>query len=185
MRAIAGGWAVLAASLALVTCGSSGSGGRSLPKSASSGPVSIDIPKSGCGAVPTPLPADPDGVLAKLPAKDKAQYAGYTEPVTKGVWSDYKPNHGPPYKVGLAFAQLTGSTQVGLYGAIKKTLEADPDIKFTGVTTGTQLNIPQQIQQLNSLLDQNPDILIVEPLTDAFGPTVEKAAKQGIPTISI
>lgn len=180
--------AALAASTALAACGASGDSSSSsgdYTKAATADPVSLEIPKSGCGAVATPLPPDPDGVLAKLPAKDKAQYAGYTEPVTKGVWSDFKPNHGPPYKVGLSFAQLTGSTQVGLYGSIKKTLEADPDIEFTGVTTGTQLNIPQQIQQLNSLLAQKPDILMVEPLTDAFGPTVEKAAKQGIPTISI
>src|SRR3954463_4907777 len=112
MRAIVGGFAVLAASVALGACGSSDDGGGSFTKSASSAPVSIDIPKSGCGAVATPLPPDADGVLAKLPAKDKAQYAGYTEPVTNGVWSDYKPSHGPPYKVGLSFAQLTGSTQV-------------------------------------------------------------------------
>jgi ribose transport system substrate-binding protein len=187
MRRILGAFGALSASVALAACGANDDSSSSgdYTKAATSAPVSLEIPKSGCGAVATPLPRDPDEVIAKLPAKDKAQYAGYKTPVSKGVWSDFNPDHGPPYKVGLSFAQLTGSTQVGLYGSIKKNLEANPEIDFTGVTTGTQLNIPQQIQQFNSLLDQKPDVLIVQPLTDAFGPSVEKAAKQGIPTISI
>ena len=99
--------AALAAATMLAACGASGGSSSSsgdFTKSATSDPVSVEIPKSGCGAVDTPLPEDPDGVVAKLPAESKAQYAGYTTPVRKSVWSDFKPDHGPPYKVGLSFA---------------------------------------------------------------------------------
>ena len=181
VRGILCGAALCAAACVLVACGSSdsdsGSGGG---KSAS-----LEIPKSGCGAVATPPAKDPDGVLASLPASTQAQYAGYTSPVNKNIWADFKPNHPPPYKVGVSFAQLSNETQSGIYNSIKKDLEADPDIKVTAVTTGDQLNIPQQIQQFNSLIAEKPDVLIIEPLTDAFGPSADKAGKLGIPTISV
>jgi ribose transport system substrate-binding protein len=176
--------ALLGTSVLLVACGSSGSGG-SYTKAASAKAVDPAIPESGCGAVPRPLPDDPDGVLASLPAQYKKQYAGYVPTVHKSPWGNFKPKHGPPYKVTLSFAQVTGPTQLGMYEGMKKAFDSNPDIKFSAVTTGSQLNIPQQLQQFGSQLDSKPDIMIVEPLTDAFGPLTDKAAKQGIPVISI
>jgi ribose transport system substrate-binding protein len=178
--------AFLAACSALAACGSSGSSTSFVIKDVKkASEVSTTIPSSGCGAIATPLPNDPDGVIAALPQEDRKQYAGYTPTVHKSPWANFKPDHGPPYKIGLSFAQLTADSQVAAYNALKKTFGNDPDFKLTAVSTGSQFNIPQQIQQLNTLLNDKPDLLIVEPLTDAFGPTVDKAAKQGIPTLSV
>jgi ribose transport system substrate-binding protein len=178
--------AAVAASVVLAACGSDSGSSGSFTKSASNG-AKIDpaIPASGCGAVTLPAPKDPDGILATLPPSYQKSYAGYVPPVTKSVWSDFKPDHPPPYKVGIAFAQLTSGVQANIYNGIKKTLEADPDIKVTAVTTGDQLNIPQQQQQFSSLLNAGQDLLIVEPLSDAFGKLADEAGKKGVPTISL
>jgi ribose transport system substrate-binding protein len=72
-----------------------------------------------------------------------------------------------------------------MYEGMKKAFAKNPDINFTAVTTGSQLNVPQQLQQFSSQLDRRPDVMIVEPLTDAFGSLTDKAAKLGIPVISI
>ena len=180
--------ALLATSFVLVACGAGGgesSSSGDFSKAASADAVSPEIPKTGCGSVPMPLPKDPDGVLAKLPQVYQEEYAGYVPPVRKNVWEDFKAKGGPPYDVTLAFAQITGDTQLGMYEGMKKAFADNPDINFSAVTTGSQLNIPQQLQQFSSQLDKSPDIMIVEPLTDAFGPLTDKAAKEGIPVISV
>jgi ribose transport system substrate-binding protein len=84
----------------------------------------------------------------------------------------------------LSFAGLTAGSQAAIFDALKKELGGDPTIEFTGVSTGDSLNIPLQQQQFTTLLNSKPDLLIVEPLTDAFGSLVDKAGKRGIPTIS-
>jgi ABC-type sugar transport system substrate-binding protein len=176
---------LLAASSVLAACGSSGSSTSFVVKDVKkAAAVSPTIPASGCGAIATPQPNDPDGVLASLPASYKKAYAGYTPTVNKSPWSNFKPKHGPPYKIGMSFAQLTADSQVATYNAVKKAFANNPNYKLTAVSTGSQFNIPQQLQQYNSLLNGKPDLLIVEPLTDAFGPAVDKAAKQDVPTIS-
>jgi ribose transport system substrate-binding protein len=131
------------------------------------------------------LPDDPDGVLAALPEQYKKQYAGYRPPVHKSPWENFKAKGGPPYDVTLSFAQVTGPTQLGMYEGMKKAFAKNKDINFEAVTTGSQLNVPQQLQQFSSQLDKRPDLMIVEPLTDAFGQLTDKAAKLGIPVISI
>ena len=112
-------------------------------------------------------------------------YAGYPGTVTKSIWANFKPNHPPPYKVGLAFAQLTADSQLRIYNTLKKELSSDPNIKLTAVTTGNQVNVPQQISQFNALINSKPDLLIIEPIAEAFAPQVDKAGKLGIPTISL
>lgn len=175
--------ACIAVAASLSACGSSSSSSSGAGKAPPE--VSTAIPKSGCGAVATPQPPDPDGVMASLPQIYKDNYAGYVPAVRKSPWASFKPDHPPPYKVAMAFAQLTTPSQVVMYNEIKKQFSNDSDYEFVGTTTGNQLNVPQQIQQAQSLLQQKPDLLLVEPLTDAFGPVTDKAAKMGIPVISI
>ena len=179
--------AVLIAGFVLVACGAQGdssSGDSGVTDVEKASAVTTTIPKSGCGAVATPAPEDPDGVLASLPETYKQGYAGFQLPVNKSPWSDFKPDHGPPYKVGLAYANVQPGFQTDMYNGLKKALDGDPNIELSAIATGDALNIPQQIQNYNSLLNKEPDIMIVEPLTDAFGPAVDKAAKQGVPTVS-
>ena len=148
-------------------------------------PVPVGIPASGCGSIATPPPVDTDGVLAQIGPSYAKDYAGYSTPISAGAWRNFKPSHPPPYKIGLAFAQLTADAQVRVYAGLKKQLGGDPGIKLTAVTTGDQVNLPQQLQQFQSLLQQKPDLLIVQPIGDAFAKPIAEAAKAGIPTISL
>src|SRR5215469_7360944 len=55
-----------------------------------------------CGAIPTKPPADPDGVLAKLPASVQPGYNLYPDPVYASAWVHWKPTHPGPYTIALS-----------------------------------------------------------------------------------
>lgn len=149
--------------------------------------VALTPPATGCGSVVLPKAIDPDGVLAALPARYQKAYAGYATPVRRSLWANWKPKHGPPYTVGIQWAQLNNPFQLAVANTIKAKLEADPEIgKVTLQSTGSSVDIPQQIAQFTSLLRQRPDLIVVEPLIgDAFIPSVKAAAKAGIPTVAV
>ena len=53
-------------------------------------------------------------------------------------------------------------------------------------TTGSNLDIAQQLQQYNGLVQKKPDLIILEtPSPDSFNGPVQKAADQGIPTVTL
>src|SRR4051794_17538784 len=120
VRGVVAACALLAASVAITACGSSGGSGGSYTKAASAKAVDPAIPASGCGAVPAPQPKDPDGLVKALGPAYEKQYAGYLHPVHKSPWENFKAKHGPPYRVTLSFAQVTGPTQLGMYEGMKK-----------------------------------------------------------------
>ena len=169
----------LLASVALAACGSDSSSSNIIPTKE----VSAEIPASGCGSVPTPAPEDKDGALKALGEQYQASYAGYQTPISKSVWADYKPNHPPPYKVGISWGPLVTDVQIKNYNMLQKMLKAE-GIEVSATTT-EGVNIPQQLGQVQTLLRAKPDILVVQGNTDAFGPLANKAGKQGIPMISI
>src|SRR3954454_24049963 len=96
------------AAVLLAACGNSSSGGSGAVDAKS---VEAAAPASGCGSYAAPLPKDPDGLLAALPAKLKSIYKGYPTPITKSAWSNWKPSHGPPYNVGIQWAQVNNDFQ--------------------------------------------------------------------------
>ena len=165
---------------ALAACGADSSGDK---KGASSKSVDPALPASGCGSVDLPKPKDPDGIVAALPEKFQTYYAGYPDEVTKSVWSDFKPDHPPPYRVAVSFAQLTTDAQVKMFDSLKKELTSNPDIELDALSTGQDVNLVTQLQQAQTLLNRKPDLLIVEPIAEAFDDIVDKAGEQGIPTV--
>ena len=53
-------------------------------------------------------------------------------------------------------------------------------------TTGSNLDIAQQLQQYNGLVQKKPDLIILEtPSPDSFNGPVQKAADAGIPTVTL
>jgi ribose transport system substrate-binding protein len=102
-------------------------------------------------------------------------------------WAQFKPKHGPPWKIGFS------NNQVSLYGAgvlagIKAAVAANPG-KFSGIVSlvpATPNDVTAQVQQMRSLLQQNVDIiysLLSSPT--ALNSVIEQAAAQGVPVISI
>lgn len=186
MRRLALGALVVTAIAAAQGCGDDSDNPSEDTDGGSPGTVSLDIPASGCGSVPTPQPEDPDGAVASLEASYQDDYAGYQSPVRESMWKDWKPSHDAPYDVAIAYGQLTTDFQVRTLDALRSELEENPDIgKVSVVTTGNQVNVAQQLQQFSSLLQDKPDLMIVEPLAEALDRSAATAAEMGIPTISV
>jgi ABC-type sugar transport system substrate-binding protein len=153
--------AVLVAALAVIAagCGQTTSNGPAKVGRA----VPVGAPASGCGSFARPAAQDPDGVLAGLSAADRAAYAGL--PVRRSAWNDFKVSHKPPYSVGIVWPGLVNP----FISDALRNLEAD--LKATGLigsirvsTTGSNVDIPQQLQQMQQEIVRKPDLMIAAPL---------------------
>ncbi len=172
------------ACLAVAGCGGGSSGTSSDEPPPTSTETQIREVSSGCGSFPTPMPADPDGVVAALPPEQRKAFAGYPREVRRSPWADFEPKGDPPYKVAISWALLTNAYQVDALETLKSALETNPDVGEVVVRTLNAVNVPEQLQQFQSLLQEDPDIIIAEPLQpEPFVPLVKKAAAAGIPTI--
>jgi ribose transport system substrate-binding protein len=132
-----------------------------------------------------PAPKDPDGVLAALPAATRAMFAGYAFPVRKSAWSSWKPAHHGRLTIGIAWSQINSPFQLTVVNEIESELKADPLVGKVILQSTSSFDVSQQIQQYESLVQQKPNLIIIEPLVgDAFVGPVNKAAAAGIPTVS-
>jgi len=186
--------------VAVAGCGNSGGGGSTSDSGGGGGDAKIPAfaanftpPKSGCGSYPVKMPADPDGVIAALNPDHQralggyADYKGSTVQVLKSRWADWKPSHPGPYKVAVSWGQLVSDFQIQIVDNLKKELSSYDSIGDVEVrTTGSNLDIAQQLQQYNSLVQTKPDVIILEsPSPDSFNDAIQKAAGQGIPTVTL
>jgi ribose transport system substrate-binding protein len=76
--------------------------------------------------------------------------------------------------------------QVDVLSDLKADLKASPSIRSVSVlTTGSSLDIPQQLQQFAATLRQHPDLIIAEPLQpEAFVQIEAQAGQAGIPVVN-
>ncbi len=190
------GLAVAAAAMALIGAGCAKSsntattgGGAKVPSFAQN----FKAPASGCGSYVVKPPADPDGVIASLDAEHRAALGGYADypgstiKVIKSHWASWKPSHPGPYTVAVSWGQLVSDFQVQIVDNLKKYLGQTPGVGTVNVrTTGSNLDIAQQLQQYQSLVQSKPDLIVLEtPSPDSFNGPVQKAAAQGIPTVTL
>jgi ribose transport system substrate-binding protein len=173
------------AALALTACGgsdsaSSGSGATS------ASPADRPSPTTGCGSYTLAPPPDPGGILDRLGKQYAQAFVGSTTPIRPSAWGGWKPSHGPPYTVGIQWNVENNDYQIAVTRALKSLLANDPMIRnVIYQTTGNSVDVGAEIQQFNGLVQKHPDILILQPLTgEAFVSQVDRAAAQGIPTIS-
>ncbi|HEY7629429.1 MAG TPA: substrate-binding domain-containing protein [Thermoleophilaceae bacterium] len=168
---------------------SSSSGGAKVPAFAEN----FKPPASGCGSFPSKLPADPDGVIAGLDAAHKQALGGYadfpqsTVKVLKSAWADWKPSHPGPYTIAVSWNQLISDFQVQIVNSMKKDFGQDKNVKQLIVkTTGSTVDVGQQLQQYNQLVQSKPDLIILEsPSQDSFDGPVQRAKALGIPTVTL
>lgn len=178
--------AAAAAVLALSACGGSSTSGAPATASNAASPADRPAPTSGCGSYTLAPPPDPGGILARLGPQYQQAFVGSTTPIRDSAWGHWKPSHGPPYSVGIQWNVENNDYQVAVTRALKALLKSDPMIgNVTYQTTGNSVDVGAEIQQFNGLVQKRPDILILQPLTgEAFVSQVDRAAAQGIPTIS-
>jgi ribose transport system substrate-binding protein len=145
---------------------------------------------AGTSCVPPPpstLPKDPNHVASTLTGAAKAAMGGYPGTVYASPWSTFKPTHGPPWKIGMSNNEgnlNAADLAIGLKQAAKAAPGKVSSIVYT--TPSTPNDVPTQIQQMRSLLQQHVDIIystLGSPT--ALNTVIEQAAKQNVPVISI
>lgn len=164
------------------TSTSAGTGSATSPASSASAATA----SSGCGSVPKVAFKDQSGLIKTLGAKYQAAFNGYPTPIFKSAWAHWKPSGSKPYTIGLSLTQPINSFQGQLAGMIAARLHAIPGVGKVTVLTSPPTGLTTQIQQANQLIQQKVDILVAEPLVaQAFAGVAEKAAKAGIPFVSL
>ena len=180
---------VLVVALAALAAGcgdSSGGGGTASNQDTKN--AYTPAPQSGCGSYAAALPKDPDGVLKELPAKQRDALRGLTAPdgVHSSPWVDFKAKSDSGWKIGIVYGALNNTGQIEGYNEIKKTLERDKRVsKVTGAIATSSVDVPQQIQAINSMVNQGFDAIVLEALVpDSLAPPIDRAASKGIPVIT-
>jgi ribose transport system substrate-binding protein len=181
----------LGMSVGIAACGGSGGsssgGGTPTASSAVLAASTNPLPSSGCGSLPPAKTLDPDGAVATLPKSYQPAYAGYEPQTFKSAWADWKPDHAPPYKIGIQWNALTTPFQADMTQRLKAGIEKLPgvgDVILT--TTGNNIDVGQGLQAFGSMLNQGVDLIVTEPLTGgAYIPSVKRAQKAGVPVVSV
>jgi ribose transport system substrate-binding protein len=194
---LAAALALAASTIVVAACGggssSSGGGGGASGAKIPAFAQNFKPPATGCGSFPVKAPADPDGVIAGLDAQHKAALGGYadfpqsTVKVLKSAWANWKPSHPGPYTIGISWNQLVSDFQVQIVDSMKKDFGQDKNVKQLIVkTTGSTVDVGQQLQQYNQLVQSKPDLIILEsPSQDSFDGPVQRAKALGIPTVTL
>ena len=136
---------------------------------------------------PSKLPNDPDGVAATLTGAAKAAMGGYPGTVYKSPWSNFKPKTGPPWKIGMSNNEANLNA-VDLLAGLKEAAAANPGkvSSIVSTTPATPNDVPAQIQQMRSLLQQHVNIIyLMLGSPTALNAVINQAAKENVPVISI
>jgi ribose transport system substrate-binding protein len=166
---------------------STGSAGTSTAHSSTATAAASGVAgTSGCGSVPTVPFNDQSGLISTLGTRYQTAYNGYATPIFKSAWSQFKPSHHAPYAIGVSVTQPINSFQGQLAAMLAAHLHAIPGVGKVTVLTSPPIGLTTQLQQVNQLIEQKVDVLVVEPLVaQAFAGVAERAAKAGIPFVSV
>lgn len=174
--------AVLAVLGGVAAYGSSSRSSNSTSRSSSA--VASAASALSCGTIPTAMPADPDGVLAKLPAGVKAAYKLFPQAVHTSAWANWKPKHKPPYTLYFS----PGNTSTPFIQDILSEfnlLKAKTHVIGKIITQDSNNDLTTQIQQIQQAIRNKVDIMVVLPLAPAAEDSVLTAAgKAGIPVLA-
>ncbi|MFE2430710.1 substrate-binding domain-containing protein [Streptomyces sp. NPDC059373] len=137
---------------------------------------------SACGSVPTASFNDAAGLVKALGGSYEAAYSGYSGTVQKSAWANWKGKQSGTITVGISESQLSNPYQTLINTALQKYLKAEGYKVIDLVSTNEVTN---QIAQFNQLITDKVDLIVYQPLASGFESVVDKAAKAGIPSISM
>ena len=132
---------------------------------------------------PTAVPA----AARSLPALARSALGGYPGPVFKSPWINFKAKHKPTWKIGMSNNQGNLNAQYLLAG-MNQIKAQNPKLikKIISVTPAKANDVPTQIQQMRSLLQQGVDIIFSpRGAPTALNGVIGEARKKGVPVISI
>jgi ABC-type sugar transport system substrate-binding protein len=178
-RSVLAGALALAGVLAVAACASSGTsapaaGGSTSPTASSSAAA------SSCGTIPTIAYNDQSGEVSSL-AGYAANYNGFDGTIYKSPWSTWAGKSGA--KVGILIDGLTNPYQTALEGLLQSGLKTDG---YATVTDAPAPTVTAQLQGYQTLLNDGVNLIIVQAQSDtAYNSLIDKAAKQGVPTVAV
>jgi ABC-type sugar transport system substrate-binding protein len=196
MRALSTGGAAaaalaLTAGLGLAACSSSSSSSTSAaastsPAAASSSSSTANASAAAatsCGAIPTTLPSDPDGVIAALPTALQQLYNGYPVTVYKSAFASWKPKSAGNKTIGFLLSETNNGYQLALQAILSGMLKS---AGYTVDEVTSSDEVTDQVADFNQLVEKKVAAIVYEPLSSsAFTTAVATAASAGIPSISV
>lgn len=170
--------------LAAATACSSSSSSSSTPTtstSASSGSSSSALSGS-CGTIPNIAYNDQSGLVSSL-GSYAANYDGFDGTIYKSPWSTWKGLTGN-VKVGILIDGLDNPYQTALEGSLESGLKA---FGYSTVALApSAASVTDQLQGYQTLLNDGVNMIIAQVQSPtAYNSLIDKAAKQGIPTIGV
>ncbi len=183
-----GSAALLAAAAACSSSSSSSSGSTSAAAPASSaagaasGASAAAAGTGTCGSIPTISYTDQSGLVAGL-GSYAANYNGFDGTIYKSPWSTWKGKASGP-KIGILIDGLTNPFQPELENSLQSEFKA---LGYSTVTLAPSANsVTDQLQGYQTLLNEHVDMIVVEAQSPtAYNSLIDKAAKEGIPTVGV
>lgn len=173
--------ALIALMAALAACGDDSNDGGT-----SGDAKTTEVAETNCKP-PALRPAeDPDGALAQLPQEIQERYAGYTSPVYRSNWVDFRPRRDSGWRIGLLFGTLVNPAQQRQVRYLEQYLGEIEGVEKVITLVPNEISVPQQLQQFRSILRQDVDLIVFQPIAaKPFIKLVDQAARAGIPTITV
>lgn len=175
-----------AALLAAATACSSGSTSTTSTTSPATGSASSSSSASAlsgaCGTIPSISYTDQSGLVAGL-GSYAANYNGFDGTIYKSAWSTWK-GKTSGVKIGILIDGLTNPFQPVLESSLQSDLKA---FGYSTVALAPSSNsVTDQLQGYQTLLNDHVDMIIAQAQSPtAYNSLIDKAAKEGIPTIGV
>src|SRR6516164_2747538 len=178
-----GSAALLAAAAACSSSSSSPASTTNPATSAAGGGTSASAAaNSTCGTIPNIGYTDQSGLVAGL-GSYAANYNGFNGTIYKSAWSTWK-GKTSGVKIGILIDGLTNPFQPVLESSLES------DLKAFGYSTvalaPSSSSVTNQLQGYQTLLNDHVNMIIAEAQSPtAYNSLIDKAAKEGIPTIGV
>ncbi len=175
--------------LAAATACSSSSSSSSSPASSSSSPAgsassssSASALSGSCGTIPNVAYNDQSGLVSALGSYAQ-NYDGFDGTIYKSPWSTWKGASGN-VKVGILIDGLDNPYQTELESSLESGLKA---FGYSTIALApSAASVTNQLQGYQTLLNDGVTMIIAQVQSPtAYNTLIDKAAKQGIPTIGV
>ena len=161
---------------------SSAAASTATSSSASASTSSTAAAAGSCGSIPNIPYTDQSGLVSTL-GTYAANYDGFDGTIYKSTWSSWKGLTGN-VKVGILIDGLTNPFQPELESSLESDLKADG--YSTVALAPSSASVTDQLQGYQTLLGDGVNLIIAQVQSPtAYNTLIDKAAKQGIPTIGV
>jgi ribose transport system substrate-binding protein len=161
---------------------SSSSASSSSPAGSASSTSSAAALSGSCGTIPNISYNDQSGLVSSLGSYAQ-NYDGFDGTIYKSPWSTWKGASGN-VKIGILIDGLDNPYQTALEGSLESNLKA---FGYSTIALApSAASVTNQLQGYQTLLNDGVSMIIAQVQSPtAYNTLIDKAAKQGIPTIGV